>query len=89
MLYAKSTAKDHFREKQNVFLPQVNILIHYLIHIPPLRIRENEVEMSREGCRNEVGRSSASRHSMQSYNIPTYYRLKKREVALIIMTFAC
>ena len=30
MCYAQSTAKGHIRVKQNVFLPHVNILIHYL-----------------------------------------------------------
>ena len=35
-----STAKDHTRAKQNAFLPQVQILIHYLKHIPPLMIWE-------------------------------------------------
>ena len=40
MLYAQSTAEDHIRVKQNVFLvPQV-ILSHYSIHIPPLRTEE-------------------------------------------------
>ena len=34
MFHAQLTAKGHIRRKQNVFLPQVNILIHYLIHIP-------------------------------------------------------
>ena len=34
MFYAQSTATGHIREKENVFLPQVQILIHYLIHIP-------------------------------------------------------
>ena len=37
MFYAKSTAKGHFRAKLDpknyVFLPQVKIPIHYLIHI--------------------------------------------------------
>ena len=51
LFYAQSTTKGHIRAKQNVFLqvniliqhvflPQVNILIHYFIHIPPLRIGE-------------------------------------------------
>ena len=32
MFYAQSTAKGHIREKQNVFLPQVNFfMIHYLL----------------------------------------------------------
>ena len=30
----------HIRANENVFLPQVKIPIHYLIHIPPLRIGE-------------------------------------------------
>ena len=38
MFYAQSTAKGHMRVKQNAFLPQVTIIIHYLIHIPPLKI---------------------------------------------------
>ena len=40
IVYAQSTAKGHIRVKQNVFLPQVTILIHYLIHNPPMRIGE-------------------------------------------------
>ena len=32
MLYTQSTAKGHIRAKQNIFLPQVHILIHYLIN---------------------------------------------------------
>ena len=36
MFYTQSTSKA----KQMVFLPQVQILIHYLIHIPLLRIGE-------------------------------------------------
>ena len=48
MFYAQSTAKGYRKAKQNVFLPQINILIHYVIHIPPLEIAEivvgNEVE---------------------------------------------
>ena len=35
MFYAQSSAKGHIRVKQNAFLPQVNMLIHDLIHIPP------------------------------------------------------
>ena len=34
MFYAQSSAKGPMRVKQNVFLPQVKILIHYLIHNP-------------------------------------------------------
>ena len=39
MFDAQSKAKGHIRMKQNVFLPQVKILIHNL-HIPQLRIEE-------------------------------------------------
>ena len=37
-----SSAKchTHIQAKQNVYLPQVKILIHNLIHIPPVRIVE-------------------------------------------------
>ena len=38
--YAQSTVKGHIRAKENVFVPQVKIVIHYLTHIPPLRIGE-------------------------------------------------
>ena len=55
------------RAKQNVFLPQVNSLIHYAIHIP-LEDRRNVGEMNT--C-------TVSRPSIQSYII-TYYRLRKR-----------
>ena len=41
MFYAQSTAKGPIREKQSAFLPQVTILIHYLIHIPPVKILRN------------------------------------------------
>ena len=35
MFYAQSTVKGHnISAKQNVFLPKVTCLIHYLIHIP-------------------------------------------------------
>ena len=47
MVYSQSTAKRHIRAKQNVFLPQVQILLYYLKHIPPLMIediRGTEVE---------------------------------------------
>ena len=41
MFYAQSTAGVHIRVgEQNVFLSQIKILIHYSIHIPPLRIEE-------------------------------------------------
>ena len=40
MFYTQSTAKGLIRAKHSVFLPQVQILINYLIRIPPLRIRE-------------------------------------------------
>ena len=40
IIYTQSTAKGHIRAKLDVFLLQVKILIHYLIHIPPLRNRE-------------------------------------------------
>ena len=40
MFYTQATVKGHIRTKQNVFLPQVQILIHYSIHIPPLRIED-------------------------------------------------
>ena len=33
MFYAQSTAKGYIRAKENVFLPQVQILIHYSIHV--------------------------------------------------------
>ena len=35
MFYVQSTAEGHIWAKQNVILPQVQILIHYLIHIAP------------------------------------------------------
>ena len=39
MSYAQSTAKGRIKVKQNIFLPQIQILIHYFnIHIPPLKI---------------------------------------------------
>ena len=46
MFYSQSTEKGHIRVKQNVFLPQVKILIHYSKHIPALikKFGENEVE---------------------------------------------
>ena len=55
MCYAQSTAKHYItiRAKQNIFIPQVQILIHYLIHI--VRIGK------------KIDRSRDSRHSMQSY----------------------
>ena len=40
MLYAQSTPKGDIRAKQNVFLPQMKPLIHYVMHIPPLKIIE-------------------------------------------------
>ena len=45
----QSTAEGHVRAKQNVFLPQVKIIIHYSIHFTVDRCglkkcRENEVE---------------------------------------------
>ena len=57
MIYAQSTAKGHTREKQNVFLSQVKILIHYLIHIPPLRIGDILGKMKW----NEPGRQTLGR----------------------------
>ena len=75
--------KGHIRVTQNVFLPQVQILIHYLIHIPPLEIWRNLKKMNL----NELGRhklgtcrygSPVGRHSIQIY-ILTYYSLRKRE----------
>ena len=60
MFYAQSTAKGQIRVKQNVFQPQVTILIHYLIHIPPLRIAlekfgENQVEWAGKQETRSVG----------------------------------
>ena len=40
VLRAVNREGSHTRAKQNVFLPQVTILIHYSIHIPPMRIEE-------------------------------------------------
>ena len=47
MFYAES--EGTYQRETNAFLPQVKILIHYSIHIPPLtgvlkKCRENEVE---------------------------------------------
>ena len=59
MFYVQWTAKGHIREKHKVFLPQVNILIHYWIHIQQLKIGQvwgKSSWMSREG-RNWAGRS--------------------------------
>ena len=65
MVYAYSTAKgSYLRAKQSVFLPQVHILIHYLIHIPQLKLGRHTILVSK--------------HSTKSY-ILTYYRLRKRE----------
>ena len=52
MFYTQSTAKGHIRVKQTVFLPPVTILIHYLIHILPLKIWRNLGKMNL----NEPGR---------------------------------
>ena len=41
VFYAQWTAKGHIGAKENLFLPQVQILIHYSTHIPPLRIENN------------------------------------------------
>ena len=73
MFYAQSTAKGHIKAKLNVFLPQVHILIYYLIHIPPV---QTFGEIGGDIKLNEPGRLSrlenpVSRHSMQSY-IRTY-----------------
>ena len=36
VFYAQSTSNGHIGAKQNVFLPQVKIVIHYSTHIPQL-----------------------------------------------------
>ena len=83
MSYAQSTAKGHIRAKENVFLPQVQIRIHYLKHIPPLKIWRNLQNTKL----NEPGRPKlgigiealyVSRHSNKSY-ILTCFRFRKRE----------
>ena len=75
MFYAQSTAKGHIRVKQNVFLPQVKLLIHYLKHsiVEDLeKLGENGIEWARKA---ELGRyrirSPVSRHSIQSYILTT------------------
>ena len=47
--YAQSTMKGYIRAKQNVFPPQVKILIHYLILIPLLRIGGTWGKMNARG----------------------------------------
>ena len=61
MFYTQSTAKGHIRVKQSVFLPQVNILIHYLI--------ENNTQPTVQDWRNlwktklnELGRQQLGRY---------------------------
>ena len=61
------------------FLPQVKILIHHLIHIPPLRIGESkmgEIKLNEPGRQNH--RNIASRHSVYSH-IRTYYKNKTQK----------
>ena len=40
MFYTQSVMKGYIRAELNEFLPHVQILIHYLIHMPPLKIGE-------------------------------------------------
>ena len=41
MFDTQSTVNGHISAKQNVFLPpQVKIMLHHLIHIPPLGIEQ-------------------------------------------------
>ena len=58
MFYAQSTAKDHIRAKQNVFLPQVQILIHNLIYIPAVEdwINLGKMKLNEPGIRQNIGR---------------------------------
>ena len=62
MFYAQSTTRGDIGAKQNVFLTQVQILIHYTFH--RYSFGENEVE-----GRQKLGwyRSPVSRHSIQNY----------------------
>ena len=45
MFYAQSTAKGHMRVKRNVFLPQVQNVIHCLTHMPQLMIGKMKGKM--------------------------------------------
>ena len=58
------------RVNQNVFPTQVHILIHYFIHIPPLKILRNLEKMKlNEPGRQKLRRyrSPVSRHRIRSY----------------------
>ena len=62
------------------------ILIHYLKHIPPLKIWRNLEKLTvNELRRQKLGRyiSLVSRNSTQSY-ILTYYRLRKMECLIAL-----
>ena len=57
MFFIQSAAKGHIRAKQNVLPPQVQILIHYLIHSAPLQIWGNvPILKLNESGRQKLGR---------------------------------
>ena len=58
---ARSTTKGHARGKQSEFLPQVHILIHYLIHKGE-RVQDWDRESVRQS-RNQRGREIQERVS--------------------------
>ena len=56
LFYAQSTVKGHIWAKQNGFLLEVAILIHYSVHSPLLRIEDFEKIKLNEPGRQTLGR---------------------------------
>ena len=78
MLYGQSTAKRHIRANDNVFLSQVKILIHNLIHVSAVEDWRNLVEMKL----NEPGRQKLGL-SCQKQD-----KLRKREALIALGSHA-
>ena len=59
MVYAHSTAKDHIMAKQNVFLPQVKMMIHNNTHSKVEGWRHLAQMKLNEPGRQKIGRQKS------------------------------
>ena len=80
MFHTQSAEKGHIRAKQNIFLLQVKILIHYSINIPPLRIENLKNMKLNELGRQKLGRQKLGRQNpcKQAQHAQLYFDLKRK-----------
>ena len=86
LFYAQLIAKGYIREKQNVFLPQVNISDSLLSTYSTVEDKRTLEKMKlNEPGRQKLDRyrSSVSRHSIHSY-ILTQYRIRTRNTLIAL-----